>query len=196
MHFIILAAQTELGNKALDTIVQAIQAGMVGVAIILAAAIIIQAIASILSNRSSSKTTDELLKYNGRLATAIEKMDDTLDKLTEQQEEMGTLFAELTATLREIPTMFSKVMVEIGLMRKDFTEYAKLTDGTVGSLQNEMKDLVVVIDRRMGEINTKLQKLKPDTQPLPPISDPTPATLPEQPKPDLLEDKTKAGDTS
>lgn len=193
---LIIPAQAELGVKALDTITQAIQGGMVGVAIILGAAIIIQAVANILANRASSQTMAELLKFNGRLAASIEKMDTTLDKMSDQQAQMSVLFAELTATLREIPQMYTRMLEQIGLMRKDFTEYAKLTDGTVSNIQNEMKDLIAVVERRTNEITNKLQKLKPDTQPIPVIADPSPTTLPEQPKPDLLEAKNETGDTS
>jgi len=188
----IVLAQTEIASKALDTITNAIQGGMVGVAIILGAAIIIQAVANILANRASSRTMEELLKFNGRLAASIEKMDTTLDKMSDQQEQMSTLFAELTATLREIPQMYTKMLEQIGLMREDFTEYAKLTDGTVSGIQNEMKDLIAVIERRTNDIDSKLQKLKPDTQPI--LSSPAPATLPEAQKPDLLEAKTKQGE--
>jgi hypothetical protein len=188
----IVLAQTEIASKALDTITNAIQGGMVGVAIILGAAIIIQAVANILANRASSRTMEELLKFNGRLAASIEKMDTTLDKMSDQQEQMSTLFAELTATLREIPQMYTKMLEQIGLMREDFTEYAKLTDGTVSGIQNEMKDLIAVIERRTNDIDSKLQKLKPDTQPI--LSSPAPATLPEVQKPDLLEAKTKQGE--
>lgn len=191
-----ILAQTEIAGKALDTITSAIQGGMVGVAIILGAAIIIQAIANILANRGSNRTMEELLKFNARLAASIEKMDSTLDKMSDQQQEMGTLFAELTATLREIPKMYATMLTEIGLMRKDFTEYAKLTDGTVSGIQAEMKDLIAVLERRTGEITAKLEKLKPDTQPMQAISTPAPSTLPETPKPTLLEGKKETGDTS
>lgn len=183
----IILAQTEIAGKALDTITNAIQGGMVGVAIILGAAIIVQAFANIIANRGSNRTMEELLKFNGRLAASIEKMDTTLDKMNDQQEQMGTLFGELTVTLREIPKMYAQMLEQIGFVRKDFTDYAKTIDGIAAGVQNEMKDLMVVIDRRLGDINLKLQKIKPDTQPIPLMPEPKTST---QEMPSLLVDKT------
>lgn len=189
---LILAVQTDkLAEKALDTIVQAIQGGLVGVAIILAAALIVLAVVLMVVIRSSNRNILELLKYNGRLADSISKMDATLDKMSDQQEQSGKLFAELTATLREIPQHSQRMLEQIGLMRQDLATYSSGANKVVTEVESRIQDMVTVIERRLNEINAKLQKLKPDTQPIPALTDTPPAPLPEAPKPDLLEAKNE-----
>lgn len=169
-----LLAQAEtISKEALNTVTKAIEGGMVGVAIILGVAVIMSVIVIGLAIRSNGNFLMQMLQFNGRLASAVERMDTTIDKATDQAVASNTILSELAVTL-------SESRKEVGLMRQDFQSYATLSDDTIAGFREDINQLSSILTKKLDDMNDRLAKKKQDTQPIPAIDAP-PATPPELP---------------
>lgn len=188
-----LAQAETIANKALDTITQAIQGGLVGVAIILSAALIISVLVIALAIRSNGKNLSELLNYIGRLTSTNEKLETGIDKIASQTTAQSVMFGELAVTMKESG---DRTVGEIGLMRKDLRSFTMLNDDTVTGFRVDLDSLKAEMVAQFDRLDRRVARIKPDTQPITPITvePPNPPTLPTQ-STDLLVDKNETGET-
>lgn len=184
---IVLAQADKVAEKTLDTITNLVQGGVVGIAIIAIIALII------------------IIYVGGKIVTQLlgllNRVTQSLEKLSEQAEAQSTLIGELAVNMHESKVATQKMTRQIQINTKVTKDYFSaetsrleiLTRGFNAAdlhFRQRIRDIEALIRQTHTEAMTALAATK--AQSTTTIVLPTEA----QAKLDLLEDQTKTGDTT
>ncbi len=169
-------AQTELATKALDTVAQAIQGGLVGVLIVLA---IVLGVVVFFGGR----IVMQMLAFISRVTTAIESMDKALDKVSDQTESQKTILAELAVTMSASKTSMDNVADEVRTNTKATVDIYKESAQSASILNRGLVRAEVFFKQRVDEIEKLLNRHHTEVMDAVAKIQPAPAATPELPPP-------------
>lgn len=146
----ILLAQTDIAEKALDTASQAIQAGVLGLAVMLTFVLIIVVI-------FGGRIVTKMLDFISRVTAAIERMDKAIDKVSDQSEAQSTVLGELSTNIHESKTSMDTMTRGVKINTKVTSDSFKASAQSLSILNRGLERTETYFKGRADAIERQMQ---------------------------------------